>query len=89
MRCSLKLALAVASLFFATGNSLAADTHATASTSASSDSAATYYEPVLIYFMVRTQTTDTSTPVEVNNLDINTDLDDDDLNAFYSLVFNF
>lgn len=85
----MKLALAMPGLLFLTGNLLAADTHTSTSTSSSSDSAATYYEPVLIYFMALTQTTDSSTPVDVNNLDINNDLDDDDLNVFYSLVFNF
>jgi hypothetical protein len=85
----MKLALAVASLLFVTGELLAADTHAAASMTESSNSSASYYEPVLIYFVVLAETTDTSTPVDVNNLDIDTDLDDGDLNVFYSDVFNF
>lgn len=87
----MKLAFAVSVLLLAGSNLFAADTHTAvpAASQNNSSSAPTYYEPVLIYFMVLTQTTDTATPVEVNNLNINADLDDDDLNVFYSLVFNF
>ncbi|MGH6683284.1 MAG: hypothetical protein ACRECA_05045 [Pseudolabrys sp.] len=90
----MKFALTISTLLLAVGgNSFAAATRLAVpapnnSTSLSSDYAPTYYEPVLIYFALLTQTTDTSTPVDVNDLNLNTDLDDDDLNVFYNLLID-